>query len=451
MSLSINNQTYTNLHFIGIFGIGMSAIAQYLAPQCSITGSDRALNSIDVQDISTGLMACGCSLFEQDGSGITSQTDAIVVSTAIEKSNPDMAQAKKLGIIILHRSEVLAAIVAQSRTISVTGTSGKSSVSAMIFHVLKEAGLSPSYIGGAKLHALKNDGLIGNAFRGKSELLVIEADESDGTVVNYHPEISLLLNISKDHKEISEVQEMLTIAAKQSKIVIKNGEDTYLKAIKGITFGLTASSMIYPTQKSTSALLSRFTIEETSFQINQPGEHTILNGLATYAVAKELGITDKDIQKALVSYQGIERRFDRYEAARGIVVIDDYAHNPEKISAAIKAAQLVSEQVTAVFQPHGFGPLAFMLSELTTMFQTTLRPKDKLYILPVYYVGGTVDRTINSKTLVSKINQPQTMLTTKEALQEQVKNLPNSAALLILGARDPSLPALAKDLAQRIS
>ena len=148
---------------------------------------------------------CGIKCFAQDGSGVTEGLTAVVVSTAIEDTNPDLKRAKELGIPVMHRSEMLAKISKEAKTIAVSGTSGKSTVTAMIYHILQYAGLQPSVMTGAGLVNLQKEGKIGNAVSGKGEWLVVEADESDGTLVRYEPEIGLILNVDKDHKEMSEL------------------------------------------------------------------------------------------------------------------------------------------------------------------------------------------------------------------------------------------------------
>src|SRR5512136_1508679 len=190
-------------------GSGMSAIAQYLAWEGrAITGSDRIAFAHEMKETKEKLERCGCLLFSQDGSGVTAATEALVISTAIEEDNPDIAAARKRGIPIVHRSDVLAAIVASHRTIAVCGTSGKSTVSALIFEILRACGQSPSVIAGANLTCLHEEGLIGNAFKGDSGILVMEADESDGTLVKYRPAEAVFLNISKDHKPVAETLEL---------------------------------------------------------------------------------------------------------------------------------------------------------------------------------------------------------------------------------------------------
>lgn len=464
MSLVINEtvengypKEIKSFHFVGVLGIGMSAIAQYLAKNCIISGSDRSIGSAVNAEDEKILKNQGISLFQQDGSGISTATQAIVVSTAIENDNPDIKKANELNIPIFHRSEILAAIVKKCFTISVTGTSGKSSVSAMIFHILDFAGKNASFVGGANLHSLRDKGLLGNAFRAQNskekEILVIEADESDGSVVRYFPEISLLLNISRDHKEIAEVISLLKTASNQSKLTIFNKDDENFAEFKGKTFGFSPKADFHPIRWSCAENSAAFTIDNTSIVVNFTGIHTILNALAAFAVCSELNIEPQIIANALQTYTGIARRFDKYPAKNGILVIDDYAHNPEKISAAISAAQMRKSPVSVVFQPHGFGPLKFMFDDLKDMFTKTLRNEDKLYLLPTFYAGGTADKSTDSDKLADELGDKNRFIfvENREKLAEILKKtIKENETILICGARDNSLSVLAKNLAESL-
>ena len=445
MSLFIDGKEISSFHFVGILGIGMSAIAQYLAKDCLVGGSDRSIGNSRDEEI---LKNQGLSIFLQDGSGICEKTQVVVVSTAIENDNPDIKKAKELNIPILHRSEVLAAIVKKHYSVSVTGTSGKSSVSAMIFHILDFAGKKPSFIGGANLHSLRKKNLLGNAFRGNGEILVIEADESDGTVVRYFPKISVLLNISRDHKEISEVVSLLKTASNQSNLTIYNKDDKNFEGFEGKSFGFSRNADYFPIRYSLAEDSSTFTTESgVSFVLNFTGEHTVKNALAALAVCKELQIDEKTITKALSTYGGIARRFDKYPASRNILVIDDYAHNPEKIAAAISAAQMRKTPLSVVFQPHGFGPLKFMFDDLKNMFLKTLRPIDKLYLLSTFYAGGTADKSLDSDKLAEELKT--VFVKNRQELSEILKKeVKENETVLICGARDNSLSDFAKELAK---
>ena len=197
------------IHFIGIGGVGMSALAQLHAmSQDEVTGSDRLISK-GYTDMAlwTYLKKLNIKLFPQDGSGIDEKTELVILSSAIEEDNPELQKAKQLGIPTMHRSELLAKHVASHRTIAVSGTSGKSTTTAMVYDILAFAGLSPSVITGASLLSLqKEQGVFGNVYKGNSDILVIEADESDGSIVKYQPYLGLCLNLQKDHKEIAVLQ-----------------------------------------------------------------------------------------------------------------------------------------------------------------------------------------------------------------------------------------------------
>ena len=455
MSLSIDNKEISTIHFVGLLGAGMSAIAQYLAwSGCTITGSDR---QSDTGNTSTRekMEAAGCTLYLQDGSGITASTQAVVVSTAIEKSNADIAAAEARGIPVYHRAQILAAIANSRQTVAVAGTSGKSTVAAVIFHILHACGKKPSVITGAGLNSLRSEGLIGNAFKGSSDILIIEADESDGSLVNYTPAISLLLNCSKDHKEIVEIQDLFKTLAQQSKMTIKNEDDENLRPVPAQrTFGFSPGADYGPDGAvSEKADGIACTLERTNCTFPYPGRHNAQNLVAAFAVCRELGCTPAEIAAASATYGGIERRFDMLKSPSGITVIDDYAHNPEKIRAALTTAQGLADKVVALFQPHGFGPTKFLFNDLVAMFNECLRECDTLILTPIYYAGGTADKSICSYDLASaiaKLTKAKVFspVTRNEALPIIIEHTDAETMVLSMGARDPGLGAFAKMIAE---
>src|SRR5215831_6113670 len=225
MISSLDN--YQNIFFIGIAGAGMSALAQYLqGVGKTISGSDRFFIAGQTNETRNKLEAEGIKCFFQDGSGIDSGTQLIIASTAVEEINVEIQKAKSLNVPILLRSELLTLISNTKMTIAVGGTSGKSTTTALLFDILNLAGLKPSIISGAGLVRLQKQGKIGNAYVGDGDWLVIEADESDGSIVNYHPEVGLLLNIDKDHKEIEELQHIFqTFKEHTKKIFVVNASN----------------------------------------------------------------------------------------------------------------------------------------------------------------------------------------------------------------------------------
>src|SRR5690349_3124435 len=213
---SIND--YKNIFFIGIAGTGMSAIAQYLRGiGKKVSGSDRYFRPGEYNETKEKLEAAGIECFLQDGSGITNETDLVVASTAIEDTVYEVQKSKQLNIPIIRRSELLALIAKSKKTIAVGGTSGKSTTTAMLFDILEHAGLQPSIISGAGLVSIIKERKIGNAKTGNGEWLVIEADESDGSIVQYEPEVGLLLNVDKDHKEINVLMEIFATFKRNTK------------------------------------------------------------------------------------------------------------------------------------------------------------------------------------------------------------------------------------------
>jgi len=452
MHVLINDIKCASIHFTGIFGSGMSAIAQYLAQTgIAVSGSDRSDNAPDTLKIKNALTACGCAIFPQDGSGVIKETDAVCVSTAIEESNPDIAAARGLVIPILHRSDVLAAIVKDKKSIAVAGTSGKSTVTAMIFELLTACGLSPSLISGAALRSLEEKGLLGNAFCGKSNLLVIEADESDGTLVKYHPYASVILNLSKDHKPEVEVLEMFKQLIEQSKWSAINADDVKLAGLPAsTTFGFNASASFRASNAKFEALSSTITVDGTDCKLPLPGAHNAANLLAALCVCKHLDCGSRLIANACANYKGVDRRFSIYSTSAGVTVIDDFAHNPEKIRAAVNAAKNLSGNLTIIYQPHGFGPTRFLKNEYAATFKEILRPSDTLCLLPIYYAGGTAVKDIQSQDIIDLMGEIPFKAIAAEGRDEAIdiikKYTQKDDCVLLMGARDPSLSTFAKHI-----
>lgn len=452
MSLSIDGRNFSSLHFAGIMGSGMSAIAQYLAwSGHAITGSDRIAFADEMKETKEKLERCGCILFPQDGSGITAATEALIISTAIEDDNADIAAARRRGISILHRSDVLAAIVASHRTIAVCGTSGKSTVTALIFEILRACGKSPSVITGANLIRLNEEGLLGNAFKGDSGILVIEADESDGTLVKYRAEKAVFLNISKDHQSVMQTLDLFERLASQTPLVIKNADDPELNPIKAAhLFGLLSRADCKPEAVKAVTPLVRFTLKRTDFELPLPGYHNLSNALAALCVCESQGCNLEGMVEPMREFRGVMRRFSVWRTPKGITVIDDYAHNPEKIMAAILTARDFGARIFAVFQPHGYGPTRFLKDELVDTFARLIRDTDEVYFLPIYYAGGTVKKDISSEDLSDLVSKrgvmsyaPQNRNGLIAALKQHVK--PGDVVIL-MGARDPTLSLLSQEI-----
>jgi UDP-N-acetylmuramate-alanine ligase len=453
-AIVIGESRCRSVHFTGIFGSGMSALAQYLRFQgITVSGSDRFHASEDTASIRRSLEALGCDIVQQDGSGVGADTDVVCVSTAIEESNPDIAAAQSRGLPILHRSDLLAAIIATKKTIAVAGTSGKSTVTAMIFEFLTSCGKSPSLLSGAGLRRLEKQGLIGNAWSGGSDLLVVEADESDGTLVKYRPEAAVFLNISKDHKRTDEITALFETLASQSSWTATNSDDPLLASLPAtVRFGRNGSASWQPDDEQLLPMSVKLVRSNTEYHLPMPGDHNLENLRAALCVCEHFGCEPTALADAVKNYEGVARRFSMTATKQNVHVVDDFAHNPAKIAAVVSAARGLSGRIIAIYQPHGFGPTRFLKDEYISTFRTAFRPNDSLYLLPIYYAGGTAQKDISSEDIINGIGavafNAQAVSGRDELLTKLQAEVRPGECVLLMGARDPSLPVVAKKIVE---
>ena len=438
-------------HYAGLGGAGMSALAQFqVMTGGRASGSDRAFDHGEREGLRAQLERLGIDVLPQDGSGLGSDCVALVVSTAVEDSIPDVASARAKGIPIIHRSELLAYFVAQHRSIAVTGTSGKSTVAAMIFAILSGAGRDPSVITGADLPELEAQGLPGNAFAGDTDLLVVEADESDGSLVRYAPAIGVVLNLQRDHKEMTEVAAMFATLRARAREALVVGDAENLDPFAGgaIRFGFGARADIRGEDVELGPASSRFRVGDGVFTLPVPGAHNVANALAAIATCRILGVALEEMVSPLASFRGIGRRFQTVGRAHGVEVIDDFAHNADKIAAAIRTAKLRSSRVLAIYQPHGYGPTRFLRRDFVATFTRELAADDRLWMLEVFYAGGTATRDFSAADIVAEIGAlgvQAEFAPSREFLAARIAQEARPGDLvLMMGARDPSLSALAR-------
>ncbi len=459
MNKTIND--YKNIFFIGVAGTGMSAIAQYLAGiGKNVSGSDRYFLPGTFNETKEKLEAENIQCFLQNGEGITTETDLVVVSTAVEDTVPEVQKAKQLNIPILKRSEVLAMIAASKRTIAVGGTSGKSTTSGMLFSILEHAGLQPSIISGAGLVSIIKEGKIGNAKVGAGEWLVIEADESDGSIVQYHPEVGLLLNIDKDHQEIDELLNIFGIfRSNTTKLFIVNEHNHLSKQLsvnKIQDFSINENSEAGYVAKDfkQEGLAISFNILHAAFNINSVGRHNMENALAATAVANQLGVDLETCAAALKTYEGIYRRHQVLGNKKGVWLIDDYAHNPAKCAASIAACQYIAPKVIAWFQPHGYGPTRFLRNDFVKEIAAVLRPQDEIWMSEIFYAGGTAVKDISANDLIADIKalgKSAFFVEDRNNFLDTVRpGLTENCVLLLMGARDPGLEAFGKQVWEQL-
>ncbi len=447
-----------NFFFAGVAGAGMSAIAQYLSGiGKTVSGSDRLFNTPGNEHTQKQLEAENIICFNQLEARITASNEALVVSTAIEDTNVEVAKAKQLNIPIITRAQLLAQICKSKKTIAVAGTSGKSTTAAMLFHILINNGVDASLITGAGIVNLIQEGKIGNCHVGTSEWLIIEADESDGSLVNYKPHIGLLLSVDKDHKELSELHEIFTTFKNNTQaIFIVNQSHTLAKAYSNdVANDFGTGTEFVGNNFVQSGFNISFTVEENLINIPTIGMHNMENALACMAVAKHAGVNIEQCGNALVSYPGIYRRHQLLGTYNGVTVIDDYAHNPAKIAASIKACLPVADKLIAWFQPHGYAPTRFIRTELVEEISMALRPQDEMWMSEIYYAGGTTTKNISANDLIMDLKNKGVhafFVEHRNNLVPEIKaHCTSNTVLLLMGARDPSLELFGKEVVEALT
>lgn len=449
-----------NFFFIGVAGVGMSALAQYLVGTGNqVSGSDRYFTKDTINETKTKLEAEGIVCFEQGADGVNDTVQLVIVSTAIEDTVPEVLAAKQLGITIIMRSDLLALIAETKKTVAVGGTSGKSTTGGMLFQILQTAGLYPGIISGAGLVSIIKEGKIGNAKVGKGDWLVIEADESDGSIIKYHPEIGLLLNIDKDHQEINELLNIFTTFRKNTKgnFVVNRSNVLSTTLSNNINNDFSSDNNeagFVASNLSQNGMNISFTINDIPFNLKTIGNHNMENALAATAVASIIGVSLQDCAKGLATYEGIYRRHQLLGEKNGIKVIDDYAHNPAKCAASIMACQPIAKKVIAWFQPHGYGPTRFLRNDFVKEIATALRPQDEIWMSEIFYAGGTAVKDISANDLINDIKALGKNAIFVEdrnnLLQAMRSHITVDCVLLLMGARDPGLEEFCKNLYEKL-
>lgn len=431
------------LHFIGVAGVGMSSVAQVAMGQgCRVTGSDRCFDQHTPHATIDVLQRCGVTFFPQNGSGVTKDTDAVVVSTAIEADNPDLKAAHAQGKTMWHRAQLLASLVRDQRCIAIAGTSGKSTVTGMVGWILEVAGLDPTVVNGAPLLNWQSDRNIGNARVGHGPWWVIEADESDRSLLNYNPEHAVITNMSADHFSIEETQTLF---------------DAFRDRVHGRCFEQKDSvACLESHDGEVRAYESHFVYKDVAFTVGLPGRHNMENAMHAVLLCEHIGVTLETCAEALASFRGMHRRLEVVARYQGVTVVDDYAHNPAKITATLDALLPHAQRAIAVWRPHGYGPLRNLRDAWVEAFEPLSRGHH-LLLLPVYDAGGTADRRWGSDKLVEllqKRGQHQVdMVADACAVRRRVSELEprQGDCILVMGARDPGLPLLARALADDLT
>lgn len=452
---------FTSLHFTGIGGSGMSALAQAVRAQgISVSGSDRSFdnNPADTQKTLTDILKQqGITIYPQDGSGVRQGLSALVVSTAIEETNPDVIRAKETGLKIITRAQLLSYIFNTKTGVAVGGTSGKSTVAAMIAFILHYHKLDPLYIGGGIIKNFGSDRQqLSNVLCGKSDVMCVETDESDGSIVLYRPKISVITNITRDHKEVPELLALFAqfICNTQEAVVVNNDcplartLDTAGK--KRVTYGIDRDADFRAVLVSLRQDGARFSVGTTDFTLRLIGMHNVSNALAAIAVCTLLQIPLRQVSDALAHFHGIKRRLELIGTARGIPVYDDFSHNGAKIAAALTSLKAHAQRVIAVFQPHGYAPTRLMKDDFIEAFSSALSPGDLLFIPDIYDAGGTANRSISSRDLVEGIKArgiDASYVPARDEIKARIiKTARSGDAVVVMGARDATLSQFCEEI-----
>ncbi len=453
-----NKRTY---FFCGIGGSGMNSIAQVLNHNGHvILGSDRNFDQDKGLSIRNLLVSQGIKIFPQDGSGISCDVDEVVVSTAIEHTIPDVQEAVRQNISVIKRAQILAKIFnAGKRGIAVGGTSGKSTVTGMIGHILMQSGKYPTVINGAEMINAKSSTYSGSLYCNDNNLIVIEADESDGTIDYYQPDIAVITKISLDHKPLDELRRIfynfsrkstmttvLNLDCGESQKLLNSNHDFTTFSLKNNNADIVAESMKLNSDKI------GFEVNNQNFSLNVMGDFNLANALAAIAACRACGISMSDCANALTTFKGIKRRLQLVGCINGISVIDDFAHNPGKIMASLNTLKRSKNRLLVMFQPHGHAPTHLARNGLIKAFSDILDEND-LFIMPdIYYAGGTVDKKISSSEIVEaiKLNGINAeYISNRARIADRFLEIAHSGdSIVIMGARDDTLTEFATRIVQ---
>lgn len=466
--------------FCGIGGSGMLPLALILHGQGHrVQGSDRALDQGMTPDKFDFLRAQGIDLFPQDGSGVTSQSQILVTSAAVEDSVPDVAAARHLGAAEIRRAALLAELFnAAPTSIGIAGTSGKSTVTGMVGWILhaigRDTGAGPTILNGAVMTNFSGqDTPFASSVMGGGDALVSEVDESDGSISLYRPNIAVLTNVSEDHKSLDELRGLFGGYLTRAETAVINADDRESRALTAtltitlsgprvITFAIDDDASdtdlvarnLTPAPDGIGFSLWNGTEEVRNIQLRVPGRHNVSNALAALGAAHAAGAPLAEAAEALEGFTGLRRRLETVGSAAGITVIDDFAHNPDKITATLATLHDFPGRLLILFQPHGFGPLRKMRDGFVDTFSQELGPEDVLLMPEPVYFGGTVAREISSREVTDGIaargRQAEAFETRNQCADRLLELATSGDRIIIMGARDDSLASFARDLVERI-
>ena len=435
-----------------------------------VEGSDRALDQGRNAERFDFLRARGVLLHPQDGSGISRASQILVTSAAVEETVPDVQAARRIGAAVITRARLLAQLFNSAGLgVGVAGTSGKSTTVGMIGWILHCAGKNPTIMNGADMtNFIDVDSPFASARVGDGDIFVSEVDESDGSIEFFEPRVAVVNNVSLDHKSLDELRKLFRgfIAKAQTAVLnLDNAETAALAAdLKGqaLTYSLRATQAdllaSLPVRSPTGITFQvkeRDTGEAAEVALKVPGLHNVANALATLSVAKACGVGLAEGAAHLGGFSGIRRRLEVVGTANEITVIDDFAHNPDKISATLETMHAFPGRLLLMFQPHGYGPIRLMRDALVDCFVSVLHDEDVLVMPEPVYFGGTTDRSVGSREIISEIERhgrKALAFPDRRACGDALVRLARRGdRIVIMGARDDSLSQFAQELLRRLA
>ncbi|HYP14303.1 MAG TPA: UDP-N-acetylmuramate--L-alanine ligase [Bryobacteraceae bacterium] len=434
------------LHFTGIGGIGMSGIAEILLNLgYQITGSDQKLTPITER-----LSSLGANIFEGHAAQNIAGAKALVVTSAVDSQNPELIEARRIGIPVIPRGELLAELMRLKFGVAIAGSHGKTTTTSMTAAILSHAGLDPTVVVGGRLNLMGGS----NARLGKTSFLVVESDESDGSFLKLSPIVAIVTNIDREHldhyRDIEEIRAAFTeflnkVPFYGAAIVCIDDENVQqiLPQIRRrvITYGRSERAKLVVTSSSCGHLASDFRLrlgdaDLGSFHLNVPGAHNVLNAAAAIAVGLELEVKPDLIREGLASYTGVDRRFQFRGTEAGVAVFDDYGHHPTEIRATLAAARDCRfTRVLTVFQPHRYSRTAHLMDDFARAFNQA----DLVFLLDIYAASEKPIEGITSEALAERMaalgHRNAIYCGTMERAVEEVANAAKDGdAVLTLGA-----------------
>jgi len=435
-----------------------------------VEGSDRSLDQGRLAQKFAFLRDRGIALYAQDGSGVTRKEQILVTSAAVEESVPDVQAARRLGLPVMRRAELLAEIFnAAPQRIAVGGTSGKSTTTGMLGWILERTGHAPTIMNGAVMKNFVTPEIpFAGAVVGRGDVFVSEVDESDGSIALFHPRVAVLNNISLDHKTMDELRALFGAFIAKAETAVLNLDDAEVKALASsarvdtmLTYSLTdLRAQLFAGRLKPAAGGIGFQVTErgTGALVNVglpvPGKHNVSNALAALCAARACGVSLRDAAAALESFSGIKRRFEHVGSANGVTVIDDFAHNPDKIAATLATLHAFPGRLLVMFQPHGYRPLKLMKDAFVESFVENFHDGDVLTMPEPVYYGGTTERTVTSEDIVKGVRAKghEAFAFADRALcgDKLLALATPGDRIVIMGARDDTLPEFAAELLDRL-